>query len=209
MIPMTSLYSQNVQNTSSGSYSPASFCRIIGFVCIAGFIIDIFAFALPVAFDNLEWQINILQQISDRSIILLFGIALTLYSSLHHRPWRKSLVATCLTLGVIYLFFAIFFVSSSIQLQNRSEQQISLKTSQMQSQIQSQLQEAESNKTNPKPTPEQIEQAKKEVDRQSDLLKGNTKTATVKRGLAGVGNFLVVGIGLIALGQCGAKASRD
>ena len=206
---MTSLYPQNVQNTSSGFYSPASFCRIIGFVCIAGFMVDILAFALPVAFDNLEWQINMLQQISDRSIILLFGIALILYSSLHHRPWRKSLVATCLTLGVVYLFLAIFFVSSSIQLQNQSEQQINLKTSQMQSQIQSQLQEAESNKTNPKPTPEQIEQAKQQIDRQSELLKGNTKIATVKRGLAGAGNFLVVGIGLIALGQCGAKASRN
>ena len=206
---MTSLYPQNVQNTASGSYSPASFCRIIGLVCITGFMVDISASALPLALDNLEWQINILQQISDRSIILLFGIALILYSSLHNRPWRKYLVATCLTLGIVYLFSAIFFVSSSIQLQNRSEQQINLKTSQMQSQIQTQIEQAGSNKTNPKPTPEQIEQAKKQVDRQSDLLKGNTKIATVKRGLSGAGNFVVIGIGLIALGQCGAKASRN
>ena len=176
---------------------------------MAGFVIDILAIALPPAFDNIEWRVNILQQISDRSIILLFGLALTLYSSLHNRPWRKYLVATCLTLGVVYLFSAILLVSSSIQLQGQTEQQINLKASQLQSQVQSQVQDSESNKTKPKPTPEQIEQAGKQIETQSAELKENSKKTTIKRSFSGVGNFLTVGIGLIGLGQCGASAFRN
>ena len=104
-IPMTSISTQNLQHNSSGFYSSAAFCRIVGLVCIVGFVIDILAIGFPPAFDNLEWRINILQQVSDRSIILLFGFALTLYSSLHNRPWRKYLVATCLILSHSCLWF--------------------------------------------------------------------------------------------------------
>ena len=208
MIPMTSISTQNLHNSPSGFYSPAAFCRIVGLVCIVGFVIDILTIAFPPAFGSIEWRVNILQQISDRSIILLFGLALTLYSSLYNRPWRKYLVAICLTLGVVYLFSAILVVSSAIQLQSQTEQQINLKASQLQSEVQSQVQDAESNKIKAKPTPEQVEQAEKKIESQSAELKENSKKSTIKQSFSGVGNFLTVGIGLIALGQCGAKASR-
>ncbi|MCY7391002.1 MAG: hypothetical protein LH647_05710, partial [Leptolyngbyaceae cyanobacterium CAN_BIN12] len=60
-------------------------CQIVGLACLAGFMVDIFAITFPPNLGDLQWRIGFMQQISDRSIILLFGLALVMYGMVDFR----------------------------------------------------------------------------------------------------------------------------
>jgi hypothetical protein len=202
---MTSIPAQKSQKFV-GSYTPKGLCQVVGFVCLAGFMVDILVGAFPPAFGALEWRVGFVQQMGDRSIILLFGLALMLYSSLENRMWRKYLVTTCLALGVGYILLCVLTIRDAVTLNSQAEQQIAAKASQ----IQSQIQDVQANpKPNLKVTPEQIEQAGKLLKQQTASLKDNARTGVLKTGASSVGNLVVIGLGLIGLGQYGARPSRD
>jgi len=55
----------------------------------------------------------VLQQISDRGIILLFGLALLLYGTLQQRSWRRSLAFLCTALGVAFGLSSVLVVALS------------------------------------------------------------------------------------------------
>jgi hypothetical protein len=201
---MTSIPAQKSQKFS-GAYTPNGLCQIVGLVCIAGFIVDITVGAFPLALGTLEWRIGFFQQFGDRSIILLFGLALMLYSSLDSRQFRKYLVTTCLALGVVYILASVLVIRDGVTLHSRTETQIDAKASE----IQTKIQDVQTNpKPNAKVTPEQVEQAGKLLKQQATSLKDNARTSVLKTSVSSVGNLIVIGLGLIGLGQYGARPSR-
>jgi hypothetical protein len=203
--PMTSIPAQKSQKFV-GSYTPKGLCQIVGLVCLAGFIVDMLVGAFPPSPGALEWRVGFLQQLGDRSIILLFGLALMLYSNLEERLVRKYLVMGCLGLGVMYILLSVLAIRDGVTLNAQADLQISAKASQ----IQSQLQDVQANpKPNIKVTPEQLEQAGKLLKQQTTALKDNATKGVLKTSVSSVGNLIVIGLGLLGLGQYGARPTRS
>jgi len=87
---------------NSPVYQPQALCCIVGLACLAGFLVDLAVLLFPPSFGSVEWRIAFLQQISDRGIILLFGLALLLHGTLQQRSWRRSLAFLCTALGAAF-----------------------------------------------------------------------------------------------------------
>jgi hypothetical protein len=199
---MTTLSSQNF----TPSYNPKGLCRIVGFACLAGFAIDLFALTFPPAPGSLEWRIGFLQQLGDRSIILLFGLALVMYGILDFRRWRRRLALTCLILGVLFTLSSILVIRDSLTFQQQALSTISNQATQLQSQIQKAQQDP---KAAPNITPEQLQQASQQLSNKATTLKQNAQTSVLKTGVSSVGNLVVVGLALIGLGQYGARPPKN
>lgn len=198
---MTTLSTQNFV----GSYNPKGLCRIVGFACLAGFLVDLFVLTFPPALGNIEWRIGFLQQLGDRSVILLFGLALILYGMLDSRRWRRRLAMTCLILGVLFNLSCILVIRDSLTFQQQVMTNINARASQVQTQIQKAQQDP---KAAPNITPEQLQQASQQLTSQAAAVKENTKTSVMKTSISSVGNLVVVGLALIGLGQYGARPPK-
>lgn len=199
---MTTISTQNFV----GSYNPKGLCRIVGVACLAGFLVDMFALTFPLAIGSLEWRIGLLQQLGDRAIILLFGLALVMYGVVDFRRWRRRLALFCLVLGVIFNLSSILVIRDGIAFQQQAMTNISNQATQAQSQIQ----KAQSNPgAVPNVTPEQLKQLSQVVNNQVTTLKESAKTTTLKTGVSGVGNLVIVGLAMIGLGQYGARPPKN
>jgi predicted PurR-regulated permease PerM len=194
-----------LSNDSARFYGGKLLCQIVGLACLAGFLIDFSIMLIPPAIDNLEWRIGILKQLSDRAIILLFGLALLLYGVLDQRRWRKRLSFTCLGLGLLLSLLSLLVIHDGIALQNQTLQAINTQASQIQSKIDAVKQNPQSA---PKVTAEQLEQAAQALNSRKGVLQQNTRTALIKNSVGSVGNLVVIGLALIGLGQYGARLSR-
>lgn len=190
----------SIQQNFASSYSAKPLCRIVGIACIAGFLLDMLILALPPSLGSAEWRVGFLQQMGDRSIILLFGASLLTYGSLEARQFRKQLALTSLILGVVFLLSCVAVVRDSMALHSTAVKNINTQASQIQNQI-------ETAKGNPnaagKVTPEQLQQASKLIDTKAVSLKQGAQTGVFKTGTAIVGNLVVVGVALISLGRYG------
>ena len=188
------------------SFNPRPLCRIVGIACLAGFVVDLLILALPPFLGNPEWRVGFLQQMSDRSIILLFGTALTIYGNLENRSWRKPLGMTSLVLGVVFLLSCVLTTADSLTLNGMAEKNIATQAAQVQTQIQKAKDDP---KAAPNVTPEQLQQATQLVDTKAVTLKQTAKTSITKRGIAIVGNLVVIGIALISLGRYGIRPRKS
>jgi hypothetical protein len=188
-----------------GSYSARGLCRIVGFTCLAGFVIDMLAIALPPDPLAIEWRINFLQQLGDRSIILLFGAALLLYGNIDNRRWLKQMALACLIIGILFHVSCILVIRDSATIRQQAIETISNQATQLQTQI-------EQSQNNPnaatRVTPEQIQQASQRVTSQAEVLQANARTGVFKAGLSSIGNLVVVGLGLIGLGRFGLRLRK-
>ncbi|KAM3112588.1 HpsJ-like protein, cyanoexosortase C-associated [Phormidesmis sp. 146-33] len=202
MASMTSLSAQG----STSSYGAKSLCRLVGAACLAGFLIDMLVLAVPPNVTSIEWRIGFLQQMSDRSIILLFGLALLMYGILDLRLWRKRLALTCLVVGGIFTLSSILVIRDSLVFQQLAFTNISNQAAQVRTQL-DKLQENPSAAPNLKP--EQLKQVPQLLDRQVESLKQNAQSSVIRTGIASVGNLVVVGIALIGLGQFGIRSTRN
>lgn len=199
---MTSISPQNFV----GSYNPKGLCQIVGLACLAGFIVDIFAITFPPNLGDLQWRIAFMQQISDRSIILLFGLALVMYGMLDFRRWRRRLALFCLILGVIFNLSSILVIRDGIAFQQQAMTNISNQATQAQAQID----KAKANPAAvPNVTPEQLKQLSQVVSNQVLSLKESAKTTTLKTSVSSVGNLVIVGLAMIGLGQYGARPPKN
>ncbi len=187
------------------SPNPKPLCQIVGFACLTGFILDILVMTFPLQLGNLAWRVGFLQQLGDRSIILLFGIALLMYGVIDFTPWRKRLAFICLGLGVAFILSSILMISDGFALRERAVIEINAQQDQMQTQIQK---VKENPKLVPQITPEKLQQASQTVVSQAESAKQNAQTGTFKTSFSGFGNLLVVGLALIGLGQYGIRPSR-
>lgn len=201
LLPMATTTAQNF----TGSYNGKALCRIVGIACLAGFIVDLLILALPPSLGSAEWRVGFLQQMSDRSIILLFGAALLTYGSLEARQFRKQLALISLILGVVFLLSCVSVIRDSLTLHSTAVKNINTQAAQIQNQI-----ETAKGKPDPaaKITPEQLQQASKLVDTRVVSLKQGAQTSVFKTGSAIVGNLVVVGLALISLGRYGMRLRK-
>jgi hypothetical protein len=199
---MTTLSNQS----TVGSYSTKGLCQIVGFACLAGFLIDIVGLMFPAAFGSMEWRAGFIQQVSDRSVILLFGLALLMYGVLDNRAVRKRLAMVCMVVGMLFCLSSILVVRDSWALRNQAEDSISSQAAKVQTQIEQTKKNPPANARNL--TPEQLEQASRMLGDRAEVLKQNARTSVMKAGFATVGNLLVIGLAMLGLGRYGARPGR-
>jgi ElaB/YqjD/DUF883 family membrane-anchored ribosome-binding protein len=187
--------------SSSSTSQPVAktLCQIVGLVCLAGFAIDILALVFPPDLLSLEWRINLLQQLGDRSIVFLFGVALTFYGLIDTRRWVRPLSLTCLVIGTAFLLSSVLVIRDGLTFQQQALTAINSQASQLKTQIQAARESAEL----------QLQQISQQVSNQAETLKQNARTGVTKAGFASVGNLAAVGIGLIGLGRYGISLRRD
>ncbi|NJN87399.1 MAG: hypothetical protein HC881_15200 [Leptolyngbyaceae cyanobacterium SL_7_1] len=191
---------------SANSYSAKNLCLIVGLTCLAGFLIDMIIMGLPANPGALEWRIGFLQQLGDRSIVLLFGSALTLFGMLDERRLLRQIALFCLVAGVLFHLAGILVIRDSLTLQKQTVSNITSRANELQTQIQ-QTQSAPALPENV--TSEQLRQASDLVASQASDLQRNAQTSIIRLGLFSLGNLFVVGLGLICLGRYGLRLRRS
>lgn len=197
--------SPQVSTPSGESLVSRNICLVVGLTCLAGFAVDMLAIATPPDPFALEWRINILQQIGDRSIILLFGVALLLFSVFSNRRLARPLSLISMAIGVALMLSCVLIIRDSLILRNQTITNIGNQAEQLQTQID------ESRNSPELPadiTPEQIREASAQIANQADSLKTNAREGIVKASFASIGNLIVVGLGLAGLGRLGLKGKR-
>jgi predicted PurR-regulated permease PerM len=185
------------------AYSAKGICQIVGLACLAGFAIDMLVISLPPAVGNVEWRAALMQQMSDRSIIVLIGAALLLFGSIDHRRWVKRFCTGCLILGVLFCMSSILVIADTLALHQKTIAQISAQEAQIKTQINSA--QANPSALGQNVTPETLTAAAQQLGAQATTLKQNAKTNVVKLGASSVGNLVVVGLGLISIGRLGMR----
>lgn len=205
---MTSV-SSNTQSRSavaSAISGPGeSILRIVGLACCVGFLVDITILAFPLSLGNIEWRIGMLQQIGDRSIILLFGSAFLLCSSLNNRQIRKPIALLSLAVGVFFLLSSLVAIRDGSKFNKQASEAITTQATA----VQEQLDQAKADASlAPNVTPEQMQQAERELKLRADAMQKQAKLGTLKKSSSSVGNLLVTGVGLIGLGRVGAHSKR-
>lgn len=198
--------SASVPGKLDGSYSIKNICRVVGLVCVAGFIFDMLVLTLPPQF-GVEWRIGVIQQFANRSIILLFGLALIIFGSQGNSTSRMRLMAkVSMGLGVLFFLLSLLSVVDSVRLSQRAVSNISTQ----ESELQTQLRDAQAN---PEGLPdnvnlEDLTQFSQQLTAQADTLKKNAQRTVLKTGISNIGNLVLVGAGLLALGRGGMRLSR-
>ncbi len=193
-------------NNTAIAYSAGGIAQIVGIACLTGFIVDMAVLMLPPQLGSVEWRFGIMQQLSDRSIILLIGAALTLFGSLENRRWLKNLSLTCLLTGVLYIFLSLLVVADGITLQQKAVSTISTQSAQVQAQIDKA--QSDPGALGANLTPEVLQKAEGQLKAQTTSLTSNAKKSVLKLGVSSVGNLIIVGLGLVSLGRYGAKLRR-
>ncbi|MEA5466126.1 HpsJ family protein [Leptothoe sp. PORK10 BA2] len=180
-------------------------CLIVGLTCLLGFLVDTLVLSTPPDPLGLEWRVNLLQQMGDRSIILLFAVALLMYAFWDQRSLKRPLGFICLVLGVAFMLSCVLVIRDSLILQKEALQNIS----NQEQQALSQIEEARGGNLNlpESVTPEQLQQASQQLSSQASALKENTRQGITKAGVGSMGNLIAVGLGLLGLGRLGIKRS--
>jgi hypothetical protein len=197
--------SQSTAANGSNLFRAKQICLIVGLTCLAGFSVDMLVLGLPPSPFTLQWRVGFLQQVGDRSIVLLFGISLMLYSLLGNRRLTKRLSLICLGVGVAFILSCILIIRDSLILQDQTIRNISTQAQQLQTQIEESRDRPE---LPAEITPERFAQATQQVTSQAEQLKQNARAGITKVGLASIGNLVVVGLGLIGLGRFGLTTAR-
>ena len=177
-------------------------CFVVGLTCIAGFIVDMLVLGTPPDPFALEWRVNFLQQVGDRSIVFFFGVALLLYSIFDNRQLKRTLSLFCLALGVAFLMSSLLVIRDSLSLKEQAFKNISNQEEQLQTRI-------EQSKTNGQLpaniSPDQLQQASQEITTRAQEIKQNAGQGITKAGMSSLGNLIVVGLGLVGVGRVGMK----
>lgn len=188
--------------TSRNNQIGKDICLIVGLICIAGFAVDLLVLGTPPDPFALEWRVNFLQQMGDRSIVFFFGVALLLYSIFDNHRIKRPLALFCLALGVAFLLSSLLIIRDSLTLKDQAFRNISTQEEQLQTQIE---ESRASGELPPDISLDQLQQASQEITSRAEQAKQSTSQNVTKAGMASLGNLVVVGIGLIGLGRTGMK----
>ncbi|WP_017297379.1 HpsJ-like protein, cyanoexosortase C-associated [Nodosilinea nodulosa] len=171
--------------------------RIVGMTCILGFVVDMTALIFPLG-SGTAWRVGLLLQMGDRSIVLLIGIALLIYSAWDNLGLRKAIGYVGLGLGTLFLLIGLFVVRESFSLQAQTINNITKQAAQLKVQV-------EESRSNPEiaatATEADFATALQTINTQAETLRRNAKAAITKTGVASTSNFAVVGIGLLSLSR--------
>ncbi len=179
-------------------------CRIVGFACLIAFFVDFLVIVFPLNVAEASWRLGTLQQIGDRSIVVLFGLALLIYG-VERRKVLRSLSLFCFAIGVAFLLSCPVVAQDSLTLQRQALDRIGAQASQLSSRIQA-IQE-DPNAT-AKVSPERLEQATQQLNTRTETAKQTANNSIFKSGFLSVGNLAVVGVSLLILGRYGLYLFR-
>jgi hypothetical protein len=179
---------------------------IVGIACIVGFAIDILVAAFPLNPGSLEWRVGFLRQLSDRSIVPMIGLGFLMFACMDARTLRKQLGYVGMATGVLCLMLGVLAIRDGVTLQSETLKTINGRASQ----VQQQIQEAQAKPpAGAKITPQDVEQAMKQIEERSQAMQTNAKGSILKTGANSVGNLVVVGLALIGLGRYGVRPPRN
>ncbi|MBW4442137.1 MAG: HpsJ family protein [Plectolyngbya sp. WJT66-NPBG17] len=174
-------------------------CRIVGFACLIAFAVDFLVVVFPINFAEASWRLGTLQQIGDRSIVALFGLALLIYG-VEQRKLLRSLSLLCFTIGIAFLLFCVVVAQDSLALRRQAVDRISAQSSQLSSRIQAI--QGDSNAA-ARVTPERLEQATQQLTTRTETAKQSANNSILKSGFLSIGNLAVAGVSLLILGRYG------
>jgi hypothetical protein len=184
--------------------SERAIARLVGLACLFGFIVDILVLSFPPAFASLEWRLGLVQQLADRSIILLFSLALLVYGYFEVRSWRRRLSLACLILGISFSLSSVLVIRDSLVLR----EQAFVTIEERQATVEQQLKDLK-NKNEQQISEEQLTQASQAITKQVETLKDNAKNTAVKTGVSSVGNLIIVGVAMIGLSRLAGRSRRS
>ncbi|MBE9155748.1 hypothetical protein IQ265_02720 [Nodosilinea sp. LEGE 06152] len=202
---MTS-FPQSPLVTPSRSQTPSAstIFLVIGLACVAGFVANLLASAVPLDPMALEWRIGFTQQVSGRGILFFLGLAMLVHSSLERPALARLLALVCLVVGILFTLSGVIVIRDGLVLQNQAVRNIESEATE----IRSQLLTAQDNPNLPaEVTPERIEEALVQVETQAQALLENARGQTTKSMMSMLSTQVVVGVGLMALGRFGLKHS--
>ena len=179
------------------SYSFKEACLIIGITSLAIFILNILALALASDANSVQWRVNFLEQVGNRSIALLFGFALIAYGFSDHYKLRKWLAFICLMSGILFQMGCILTIHDTLILQKQAAENIT----QQANQVKIQIQEGEISVDDS----QEAERALQRITIREQELEQRAKSDITRAGIVSVGNLLIPGLGLIGLGRLGLK----
>ncbi len=178
---------------------------IVGLACIVGFAIDMLVASFPLNPGALEWRVGFLRQLGDRSVVPMIGMGFLMFAAMDARALRKQLGFAGMATGILCLMLSVLSIRDSVTLQNQAVKTIEGRVSQ----VQQQIQEAQAKPpAGAKITPQDVEQAMKQITEKSQSLQDNAKGNIMKTGVNSVGNLVVVGLAFIGLGRYGVRPSR-
>ncbi len=192
------------QSSSVSMPGGKAIARIVAIACLTGFLVDMLILGSPLGL-TAQWRANFLQQMSERSIVLLFGSALLIYSSLELRKLRRQIGLACLVVGVVFLLSSVLVIRDSLSLNEQTSKAIDTQVSEVQKRIDAV--KADASKA-PQIKPEQLEQATQAIQAQSVTAKQGAQQNFLKAAMVTVGNLLVTGIALIGLGRYSMKLQK-
>lgn len=177
-------------------------CLLVGLACLAAFTLNFLSIAFPLDPGSIQWRLGLLQQTGDRSIVLLLGMALTLYSMIGNRRMLQRFSIACLLIGILFHLSCLSVVRDSILLKEQAIRNISVQADQLKDRLQS---------TQAQPdapvavTPEQIKQAFQEIAARSESLQQQAQDTILRTSIVSLGNLIIAGVGLIGLGRFGLR----
>lgn len=191
-------------SASANSLGGQVIARIVGFTCLAGYLFDVAMLAFPIG-AGAAWRSGVLQQMGDRSVVLFLGLAFILYSFWDNKALRKPFAYAAMGVGMFFLLLCLLVIRDTLVLQTRAAETIGSQATELQTQI-------EQGRTNPEitanATPQDFENALRQVETQAETLTQNAKTSITKLGITSLGNLVIAGIGLLSLGRVGIGAGR-
>jgi hypothetical protein len=202
---MVSLPGSKVGNIGGSiGFTTQSIFQIIGWTCLAGFVIDMLIIALPPSL-SLDWRITVLEQLANRAVVMMLGTGFVI-CSLENRRTLKWFSQGALLFGIGLILSCLLVIYNGITLQNRTITDINTQATQLQAQIQ----QAQQNPPKDlKLNMDDLQKAAQQVDTQAGTLRQNTQTKVMKASVSSAGNLLVAGIGMVSLGRFGLYLRRS
>lgn len=189
----------------SGSDVAKTLCYIVGIACLFGFFLDITILSLPLDPMELAWRINLLQQTGDRSIVLLFGAALTIYGSLGNRPQIRVLAIACIIAGISFHLSCVLVIRDTLMLHQEAIRNINTEMTE----LQTQLQEIQNDPASAGDvTPEELQETAQSLSEEARSLKQIATTDATKSGLSSISNLVIVGFALVGTGRYGLQLNK-
>ncbi|GAX35288.1 HpsJ-like protein, cyanoexosortase C-associated [Nodularia sp. NIES-3585] len=170
---------------------------IVGLACIGGFLVDLTGVALPLKFLDTEWRFSVFRMVSDRSIVLICGLALLCFGLLDSRYLKRIVTRFCLVLGVVFLLSGVLGLRDTIELRDQAIGNIDNQSIQALRQLETA--KTSSQLPDPNITPERLDQVSQQVRQQAEQQKGATRNRLYKVLAVAIGNLLVSGFALIAI----------
>lgn len=178
---------------------------LTGIICVVGFGLDMLAISLSPALSSIEWRMGFMQQLGERCIILLFGGALLCYS-LQTMPIRlKPIALMCCGLGLCISLSSVFYLQDSFRFRSLAIENLATQRQTLEQQIQQFTPEPASEFT---VGPAQKEEAIELLREKTQTLSLRAKTSIQKTVTRTFCSLLLVGAGLIILGQMTLRSKR-